>query len=110
MDYGYANQGGCLAPYRGTNYHLHDRRRVDRDCKKEMFNYRHTSLRNAVERNFGIWKSIFHILRVMSHYPLQTQRDIIIACTVVHNFLMMSSDEEVSLTVDEDDQDEDDIE
>ena len=78
------------------------------DRKKELFNYRHVSLRNAVERTFGIWKSRFCILRGVPHYPLQTQRDIIIAFAVVHNFLMMSSDVKVSLTAEEYDHDEDD--
>ena len=35
---------------------------------------------------------------------------IIIAYAVVHNFLMMSSDDKDSLTADEDNQDEDNIE
>ena len=43
----------------------------------------------------------------MPSYPPQTQRDIIIACVIVHNFLMMSSNDEVSLPADEDNQDED---
>ncbi|KAL5576094.1 hypothetical protein UlMin_017793 [Ulmus minor] len=110
VDSGYTNRRGFLAPYRGTNYHLHDRRRLGGDRKKELFNYRHASLRNAVERTFGIWKSRFRILRVVPQYPLRTQRDIIIACAVVHNFLMMSSDVDVSLTAEEDDHDEDDME
>ncbi|KAL5580763.1 hypothetical protein UlMin_013205 [Ulmus minor] len=110
VDYGYVNRRGFLTPYRGTNYHLCDRRRVGGDRKKELFNYCHASLRNTVERTFGIWKSRFRILRGVPHYPLRTQRDIIIACAVVHNFLMMSSDVEVSLTAEEDDHDEDDME
>ncbi|KAL5563365.1 hypothetical protein UlMin_033112 [Ulmus minor] len=110
VDSGYANRRGFLAPYRGTNYHLRDRRRLGGDRKKELFNYRHASLRNAVERTFGIWKSRFRILRGVSHYPLRTQRDIIIACAVLHNFLMMSPDIDVSLTAEEDDHDEDDME
>ena len=105
----YANRCGYLAPYCGTHYHLHDWRRVGGDCKKEMFNYHHASFHNAFERTFSIWKSRFRILRGVPHYPLQTQRDIIIACDVVHNFLMMSSNDEVSLTADEDDQDDDNI-
>ena len=44
------------------------------------------------------------------HYPLQTQMDIIIAFAVIYNFIMMSFDDEVSLTTHVDDQDEDDIE
>ncbi|KAL5580045.1 hypothetical protein UlMin_012487 [Ulmus minor] len=110
VDAGYANRRGFLSPYRGTNYHLRDWRRLGRDRKKELFNYRHASLRNAVERTFGIWKSRFRILRGVPHYPLRTQRDIIIACVVLHNFLMMSPDADVSLTAEEDDHDEDDTE
>ncbi|KAL5568944.1 hypothetical protein UlMin_025519 [Ulmus minor] len=72
VDSGYANRRGFLAPYRGTNYHLHDRRRLGGDRKKELFNYRHVSLRNAVERTFRIWKSRFRILRGVPHYPLRT--------------------------------------
>ncbi|KAL5581285.1 hypothetical protein UlMin_013727 [Ulmus minor] len=63
VDSRYANRRGFLAPYRGTNYHLCDRRRVGGDHKKELFNYRHASLRNAVERTFRIWKSRFRILK-----------------------------------------------
>ena len=101
VDYGYANRRGFLATYRGTNYHLRDQRRLGGDHKKDLFNYRHTSLRNAVERTFGIWKSRFRILRGVPHYPLRTQRDIIIACAVLHNFLMMSPDVDVSITTEE---------
>ncbi|KAL5558528.1 hypothetical protein UlMin_034739 [Ulmus minor] len=72
VDSGYANRTGYLAPYRGTNYHLRDQRRLGYDRKKEMFNFCHTSLRNAVERTFGIWKSRFRILRGVSQYPIQT--------------------------------------
>ncbi len=110
VDSGYANRIGFLAPYRGTNYHLHDRRRLGGDRKKEMFNFRHASLRNAVERTFGIWKSRFRILRGVPRYSLQTQKDIIVACAVLHNFIMMSSDDEVSESSNPDQQDADDIE
>ncbi|KAL5538240.1 hypothetical protein UlMin_046208 [Ulmus minor] len=109
VDAGYANRRGFLSPYRGTNYYLRDRTRLGGDRKKELFNYRHASLRNAVERTFGIWKSRFRILRGVPHYPLRTQRDIIIACAVLHNFLMMSDDVDVSVTAEEDAHDEDDM-
>ncbi|KAL5560435.1 hypothetical protein UlMin_036646 [Ulmus minor] len=72
VDSGYANRRGFLAPYRGTNYHIRDRRRLGGDRKKELFNYRHASLCNAVERTFEIWKSRFRILRGVPHYPLRT--------------------------------------
>ena len=110
MDSEYTIRIGYLALYRGINYHLRDRRRLGGDRKKEMFNFRHALFCIAMERTFGIWKSRFRILRGVPHYPLQTQRDIIIACAVVHNFIMMSSDDKVSQTAYVDDQDEDDIE
>ena len=110
MDSRYVNHIGYLAPYCYTNNHLHDRKRLGGDHKKEMFNFHHASLRNAVERTFDIWKSRFRILSWVLHYSLQTHRDIIIACAVVHNFIMMSSDDEVSATAYVDDQDKDNIE
>ena len=93
VDSGYPNHLGYLAPYRGTNYHLRDRRRQGGDPKKERFNYRHSSLRNVVERTFGIWKSRFQILRGIPHYTVRMQRDIIIACAVLHNFIKMFADD-----------------
>ena len=54
VDLGYANKLGFLAPYRSQNYHLHNRRCEGGDSKKELFNYRYTFLRNAVERTFNI--------------------------------------------------------
>lgn len=91
VDSSYANRPWHLAPYRGTNYHLHDRRRAGGDQKKEMFNHRHSALRNVVERTFGIWKQQFRTLWGIPHYTVQKQRDIIIACAVLHNFIRMSS-------------------
>ncbi|KAL5553936.1 hypothetical protein UlMin_041337 [Ulmus minor] len=81
------------APYRGTNYHLRNRRRQGGDLKNERFNYCHSSLRNVMERTFGIWKSRFQILRGMPHYTVRMQRDIIIACAVLHNFIKMFADD-----------------
>ena len=71
VDAGYRNNPGFLAPFCGQNYHLHDRTREDGDRRKEMFNYRHASLHNVIERTFGVWKNIFHILRRIPHYSLK---------------------------------------
>ena len=65
--FGYPNLLGYLAPYRGTNYHLRDRRRQGGDRRKEKFNYHHSSLRNVVERTFRIWKNRFQSLRGIPH-------------------------------------------
>ncbi|KAL5539144.1 hypothetical protein UlMin_043223 [Ulmus minor] len=82
-----------LAPFRGQNHHLHDRTHEDGDHRKEIFNYRHASLHNIIERTFSIWKNRFHILQKIPQYSLQKQRDIVIACAVLHNFIKLFSDE-----------------
>ncbi|KAL5545998.1 hypothetical protein UlMin_005685 [Ulmus minor] len=102
VDAGYKNKPGFLAPFRGQNYHLHDCRREDGDRRKEIFNYRHASLRNVIERTFGVWKSRFRILRGIPRYPLEKQRDIIIACAVLHNFIKLFSSEEAVFNPEDD--------
>ena len=55
--------------------------------EKELFNLRHVSLRNVVERIFGILKSQFPILRIAPPFPYATQVELVLACATVHNFL-----------------------
>jgi hypothetical protein len=53
-DCGYPLRNYCLTPYRGTRYHLKDFKSAgDRgrpQNKEELFNLRHSSARNVVER------------------------------------------------------------
>jgi hypothetical protein len=59
VDSGYPNRTGYLAPYKGSTYHLpefHLRRHRAPQGKYEMFNYLHSSLRNVIERAFGVRK------------------------------------------------------
>ena len=91
VDSGYANRGCFLAPHRGQNFHLTYRGRHYEDKRKEQFNYHHTSLRNAIERTFGIWKKKFPILKSIHWFPLDTQAMIPIACMVIHNFIRMDT-------------------
>ncbi|KAL5575249.1 hypothetical protein UlMin_016948 [Ulmus minor] len=74
----------------------------DGDRRKEMFNYRHASLRNVIERTFGVWKSRFRILRGIPRYPLEKQRNIVIACAVLHNFIKLFSSEEAVFNPEDD--------
>jgi len=55
---------GILTPYRGVRYHLKETARANQRPKnpKELFNLRHASLRNAIERIFGVVKRRFPIL------------------------------------------------
>ena len=57
VDLGYPNRPGYLAPYQGITYHFqeyHDGT-MPRG-KREHFNYCHSSLRNVIERSFGVLK------------------------------------------------------
>lgn len=55
---------------------------------KELFNLRHASLRNAVERIFGVLKRRFEILDTAPEFPIQTQIDLVFAYTALHNVIM----------------------
>jgi DDE superfamily endonuclease len=53
---------------------------------KELFNLRHASLRNAIERIFGVLKRKFKILKTAPEYSIQTQVDIVLALIALFNF------------------------
>ncbi|XP_007227623.2 uncharacterized protein LOC18791281 [Prunus persica] len=53
----------------------------------ELFNLRHSSLRNVIERIFGIFQSRFTIFKSASPFPYATQTEIVLACVELHNFL-----------------------
>ncbi|CAN1140399.1 hypothetical protein LINPERPRIM_LOCUS24812, partial [Linum perenne] len=56
---------GFLAPYRGQRYHLQEWGigRSRPRTTEELFNMRHSSARNTIERAFGILKMRWAILR-----------------------------------------------
>ncbi|XP_024032907.1 uncharacterized protein LOC112095350 [Morus notabilis] len=91
VDSGYANNDCFLVPYRGSTYHLQEyrARRGRPRTQRELFNYTHSSLRNAIERTFGVWKARFRILKCINNYPIEKQIQIPIACAVLHNFIHM---------------------
>ena len=59
--------------------------------KKELFNYSHSSLRNVIERSFGVLKMKWRILLDLLSYPMAKQSQIIMACMAVHNFIRESA-------------------
>ena len=72
VDSGFPNMSGYLAPYRRERYHLRDFRDGGRPRgKQELFNHRHSSLRNIIERCFGVLKARFPILKLMPNYPIK---------------------------------------
>ncbi|XP_059638654.1 protein ALP1-like [Cornus florida] len=87
VDSGYTNMRYFLAPYRGERYHLQEYRGRRIRGPHELFNYRHSSLRNVIERCFGILKMRWPILKLMPPYKLSVQALIVIACCTLHNFI-----------------------
>ncbi|XP_048502980.1 uncharacterized protein LOC125498753 [Beta vulgaris subsp. vulgaris] len=84
---------GFLSPYRGERYHLRDYRGAKNpQGPEEIFNYTHSSLRNVLERCFGVLKARFPILRDMPPYDLKRQKYIILSCCVLHNLFKMCKD------------------
>jgi hypothetical protein len=89
VDSGYPNRTGYLAPFKGSTYHLPEfRLRRDRapQGKYELFNFLHSSLRNVIERAFGVLKQKWRILKAMPSFPARTQKHIIIACLAFAQF------------------------
>ena len=92
-DAGYALSKYVLTPYRGTRYHLLEwcQGQNRPKNKEELFNLRHSSLRNVVERIFGIMKKRFPILVSMPSYPFISQCDLIYCAMMTHNFIRMNA-------------------
>nr|KAJ0226680.1 hypothetical protein LSAT_V11C100010150 [Lactuca sativa] len=76
VDAGLPHTSKLMAPYRGNS--------------KELFNLRHASLCNAIERAFGVLKRRFPIIRSTTEpfYSCETQSTIFLACCILHNFLL----------------------
>ena len=89
VDGGYVNTPKFLAPYRNVRYHLKEQSRGN--CRprdhKELFNLRHARLRNNIERDIGILKMRFPILKCASYYPIDTQVKILVVAMVLHNII-----------------------
>jgi hypothetical protein len=58
---------------------------------KELFNHAHSSLRNVIERSFGVLKMKWRILLKIPRYSMEKQAKIIIACMALHNFIRDSN-------------------
>ena len=56
---------------------------------QELFNLRHSSLQNAIERIFGICKRRFKLMVVAPEYDLRTQAKIPLALAALHNFIRL---------------------
>ena len=90
VDSGYQLRRGFLTPYRKTRYHLKEYEVLAPQNAREIFNHRHSSLRNAIERAFGVLKKRFAMLGSGNEpfYSVRTQADIVLAACILHNYLM----------------------
>ena len=82
---------GYLAPFKGPQhqYHLPDFRRSSQPPAGyyEVFNFAHASLRNVIERTFGVWKNRWRILLNMPSYKFSTQCKIVVTTMALHNYI-----------------------
>ncbi|XP_009775885.1 uncharacterized protein [Nicotiana sylvestris] len=89
VDAGLMLRSGLITPYRGERYHLKEYSRNPPRNPCELFNLRHASLRNTIERAFGVLKKRFPIISSSTKpsYGVETQKLIIFACCILHNYL-----------------------
>lgn len=109
-DAGYANVTGFMTPYRGVRYHLKEHHGRTPETPKELFNLRHSSLRNVVERSIGVLKKRWPYLRHPTFHDVQTQSKIVLACCALHNFLQCVDPEDNVEDEESSDSDEEDEE
>jgi len=96
VDAGYPNTRGYIAPYKGATirYHLPDFQRAQIPAlraprgAKETFNFRHSSLRNIIERTFGVWKARWTLLTdMLVNFTYDHQVKIVLASMAMHNYI-----------------------
>lgn len=88
VDAGYAVRPGFLSLYRGTRCHLREYGARSPHNARELFNLRHSSLRVTVERAFGALKNRFRILYNKPFHPYKTLVKLVLACSVLHNWIL----------------------
>ena len=70
---------------------------------EELFNHRHSLLRNAIEHTFGILKQGFPILRHATSYQIRTQAKIVLVCCILHNFITIEDGINFEVDIEEED-------
>ena len=82
-----------LPPHKSTRYHAQEFHSSGRQItsKKELYNYRHSSLQMVIERSFGVLKARFPILNSMQNFKPIRQQYMVIVCYALHNFIRMNN-------------------
>ncbi|XP_014503249.1 protein ALP1-like [Vigna radiata var. radiata] len=88
-DVGFMLKSTIMTPYRGIRYHLKEFTCRGPQNARELFNHRHSSMRNVIERTFGVLKRRFPIIACGTepYYGLETMTNIILAYCILHNFI-----------------------
>ena len=75
-----------VTPYRGVIYHLKEYLRRGSQNAKELFNLRHSSLRNVIGRTFRVIKKRFPTIvsGTEPYYDVDTMTKIALACCILH--------------------------
>ena len=96
-------RSGLMVPYRSVRYHLKEYSTRGLGNVEEIFNHRHSSLHNVIERTFGVLNKWFPIISRMTKpfFPIDTITEIILVCCILHNYLMgVDLDERLIIEVD----------
>jgi hypothetical protein len=88
VDAGYAVRPRFLPPFHATRYHLREFGSNRPQNQRELLNLRHSSLRVTVERAFGALKNRFKILDNQPFHPYKTQVKLVLACCILHNWIL----------------------
>jgi hypothetical protein len=74
--------------------------------KEELFNLRHSSARNVIERIFGILKQRYRILLLPPRFDLNIQSRIPASLSAIHNFIRIHDIDEELMPEDDELQDD----
>lgn len=112
-DAGYPLSATCLVPYRGVRYHLREYSGTGNEPRnaQELFNLRHSQLRNVIERTIGVWKGRFRLLRNCATLSPGMVTLIVYATVALHNFIRSrcsSIEQFQDVDVDQNDADDED--
>ena len=93
MDLGLPIGTSFLPPHKSTRYHAQEFHSSSRQItsKKELYNYRHSSLQMVIEQSFGMLKARFPILNLMPNFKPIRQRYVVIVCCALHNFIRLNN-------------------
>lgn len=70
------------------------------ETAKKLFNLRHSSPRNIVERTFSIFNNRFQVFNTAPKFPTNVQAKLVYAATAFHSQLINTSDIDDSEIVD----------